>query len=121
MQALDHEKLQKIQDGIAELAGIYLYCVDADGNAVTKLSGEPKEGERLLRLIGKENIEALYNRLCRSSLEDQIIEDTSYENVKTAAVTVRRQANHVLACLLRFRKGIYKAGALCGRLFTCDE
>ena len=44
MQALDHEKLQKIQDGIAELAGIYLYCVDADGNAVTKLSGEPKEG-----------------------------------------------------------------------------
>ena len=47
MQALDHEKLQKIQDGIAELAGIYLYCVDADGNAVTKLSGEPKEGERL--------------------------------------------------------------------------
>lgn len=75
-------KVTEIQDGIAELAGIYLYCVDADGNAVTKLSGEPKEGERLLRLIGKENIEALYNRLCRSSLEDQIIEDTSYGNVK---------------------------------------
>lgn len=99
MQALDHEKLQKIQDGIAELAGIYLYCVDADGNAVTKLSGEPKEGERLLRLIGKENIEALYNRLCRSSLEDQIIEDTSYENVKTAAVTVRKEGRPTMCWL----------------------
>lgn len=99
MQALDHEKLQKIQDGIAELAGIYLYCVDADGNAVTKLSGEPKEGERLLRLIGKENIEALYNRLCRSSLEDQIIEDTSYGNVKTAAVTVRKEGRPTMCWL----------------------
>ena len=99
MQAFDREKLQKIQDGIAELAGIYLYCVDADGNTVTKLSGEPKEGERLLQLIGKENIEALYNRLRRSSLEDQIIEDTSYENVKTAAVTVRKEGKPTMCWL----------------------
>lgn len=99
MQAFDREKLQKIQDGIAELAGIYLYCVDADGNTVTKLSGEPKEGERLLQLIGKENIEALYNRLRRSSLEDQIIEDTFYENVKTAAVTVRKEGKPTMCWL----------------------
>ncbi len=99
MQAFDREKLQKIQDGIAELAGIYLYCVDADGNAVTKLSGEPKEGGRLLQLIGRENIEALYNRLRGSSLEDQVIEDTSYENVKTAAVTIRKEGKPTMCWL----------------------
>ena len=64
-----------------------------------KVSSEPKEGERLLRLIGKENIEALYNRLCRSSLEDQIIEDTSYGNVKTAAVTVRKEGRPTMCWL----------------------
>ena len=99
MQAFDREKLQKIQDGIAELAGIYLYCVDADGNAVTKLSGEPEEGGRLLQLIGRENIEALYNRLRGSSLEDQVIEDTSYENVKTAAVTIRKEGKPTMCWL----------------------
>ncbi len=98
-EMLQTTELQKIQDGFADLADISIYCIDGDGNPVTVLSGNESEAERLLQLIGKEQLMRMYNRISASSMEDQIVEDTEYSNVKMAAVAIRMEGKPILCWL----------------------
>lgn len=96
---IDSGMVQKMQDGFANLAHICIYCVDGDGHGVTKVSGDRAESDRLLELIGNRRLIGLYDRLCSSTIEDQIIEDTEYANVKVAALAIRIDGKPVLCWL----------------------
>lgn len=91
--------MQKIQDCFAELGGIMITCVDQDNQNLLAALGERAELERVYALIGKEPFFNLYKRICQSELEDQIIEDTDYANIKIAAVAVRMEGKPVLCWL----------------------
>lgn len=91
--------MQKMQDCFAELAGIMITCVDHESHSLTEVSGKHAELEKVYALIGKEPFFALYDRICRTDLEDQIIEDTEYANIKIAAVAVRMEGKPVLCWL----------------------
>ncbi len=88
-----------MQDGFAALANILIFSVDEDGNMLTKVSGNALDADRMLQLIGKQQFMRLYDRLCASSMEDQIVEDTEYSNVKIAAVAVRTESKPILCWL----------------------
>ena len=96
---MEKENIRRMQDGFAGLADILIFCADEDGNVLTKVSGNVHDAERMLQLIGKQQLLRLYERMRASSMEDQIVEDTEYHNVKIAAVAVRAESKPILCWL----------------------
>ncbi len=96
---MEKDNIRKMQDGFAGLADILIFCVDEDGNMLTNVSGHPHDAERMLELIGKQQLLRLYERMRASSMEDQIVEDTEYHNVKIAAVAVKAESKPILCWL----------------------
>jgi len=89
---LDYSELQSFQDIYAQATRLFIFCMANDGqgvNRVTEISGDPTEVERLLGLLSSEQITSSVVRVLGSSLEEQVIEDTEYPNVKLAAVSVK--------------------------------
>ena len=96
---IDSGTVQRMQDEFAELTNICIYCIDGEGHAVTTVSGNKEEAQRLLQLVGRQRLLSLYDRLCSSSIEDQIVEDTEYANIKIAALAIRIESKPVLCWL----------------------
>lgn len=96
---VDSNVLQRMQDGFAELTNICIFCVDGDGQDVTAVSGDKEQAGRMLQMVGRQRMLALYDRICASSIEDQIVEDTEYANIKIAAAAVRVEDRPVLCWL----------------------
>ena len=96
---MDTTSIRKMQDGFAELANICIYSVSEDGKELTAVSGHEHDAEKLLQLIGKQHLIRMYDRICASAMEDQIIEDTEYSNVKVAAVAVKVESKPILCWL----------------------
>ena len=87
---LDIGELQKFQDGFCAIANVFMFCVDDDGEKMTHMSGDTEEISKILELVDVSKLIGLYNRVADSILEDQIIEDTEYPELKIAAVCVRK-------------------------------
>ena len=98
-EMIEKDNIQKMQDGFAGLADILIFCVDEEGNMLTKVSGNAMDAERMMQLIGKQQLLRLYDRMRNSSMEDQIVEDTEYFNIKIAAVSVKAESKPILCWL----------------------
>jgi len=98
-EMMDKADVQKMQDGFAGLADILIVCVDEDGKNLTGVSGDASDAKKMMQLIGKQQLIRMYDRICASSMEDQIVEDTEYSNVKIAAVAVRAESKPILCWL----------------------
>lgn len=98
-EIIEKNNIQEMQDGLAHLANISVYCVDGDGEKITHVSGDHIESERLLALVGQQRLHEMYTRVCRSPMEDQLVEDTEYENIKIAAVAVKQKGKPILCWL----------------------
>lgn len=93
---LDYKELQQFQDIYSSVTRLFMFCMANDGqgiNRVTDISGDPLEVDRLLGLLSSEQIESAVLRVLGSSLEEQVIEDTEYPNVKIASVGVKISGN----------------------------
>lgn len=86
---IDIEYLSQLQDSFSSVAGVYSYCLDSAGVPVTEISGPKDEVERLVNYIPAETVADVFYRLTQSSLEDQVIEDTSAPNIKLGVTTAR--------------------------------
>ena len=86
---LDTTQLQELQDVYAQVANLFIFCVDENGKRVTEMSGNPEEINRVVALLDELQIRAAINRVLFNSVEEQVIENTEYPNVKIATVGVR--------------------------------
>ena len=89
---LDYKELQQFQDIYSNVTRLFMFCMANDGqgiNRVTDISGDPIEIDRLLGLLSSEQIESAVIRVLGSSLEEQVIEDTEYSNIKIATIGVK--------------------------------
>lgn len=124
-EMIERDNIRKMQDGFAALADILIFSVDGEGNMLTKVSGNPLDAERMLQLIGKQQFMRLYERLSISSMEDQIVEDTEYSNVKIAAVVVKEESKPILCwlacCVLDIEKMNENAKVAVGFAKTTTE
>ena len=112
---MDTTGIRKMQDGFAGLANISIYSVSEDGEELTAVSGNEQDAEKLLQLIGKQHLIRMYDRICASTMEDQIIEDTEYSNVKVAAVAVKVESKPILcwlACCVLDIENLDKSGKI---------
>ena len=87
--SVDINELQKIQDVYAQLTSLFMFCVDSSGQRITEMSGNPVDMNRILALIDEDKIVSVIQRVLESSVEDQVVEDTSYSNVKIASIAIR--------------------------------
>lgn len=89
---LDYKELQQFQDIYSSVTRLFMFCMANDGqgiNRVTDFSGDPIETDRLLSLLSPEQIESMVLRVLGSSLEEQVIEDTEFSNIKVASIGVK--------------------------------
>ncbi len=86
---IDTVQLQELQDVYAQVANLFIFCVDETGKRVTEMSGNPEEIARVVALLDEMQIRAAINRVLFNSVEEQVIENTEYPNVKIATVGVR--------------------------------
>lgn len=86
---IDTSELQGLQDVYAQVANLFIFCVDETGKRVTEMSGNPEEIGRVVSLLDEMQIRAAINRVLFDSVEEQVIENTEYPNLKIATVGVR--------------------------------
>lgn len=93
---IDIEYLSQLQDSFSRVAGVYAYCLDSAGVAVTSISGPAEETERIAQLIPNETVAEVFYGLTGSPLEDQVVEDTEIPNLKLGLTTVRVSGQSLL-------------------------
>lgn len=86
---IDTVRLQELQDVYAQVANLFIFCVDEQGKRVTEMSGNPEEIARVVKLLDEMQIRAAINRVLFNTVEEQVIENTEYRNMKIATVGVR--------------------------------
>jgi diguanylate cyclase (GGDEF)-like protein len=86
---IDTVRLQELQDVYAQVANLFIFCVDEQGKRVTEMSGNPEEIARVVKLLDEMQIRAAINRVLFNTVEEQVIENTEYHNMKIATVGVR--------------------------------
>ncbi len=96
----DIKTLQKMQDIYAQLTNLFIFCVNGEGSRITDISGNAEEFGRIFELLEEEQIESIIERVLGSSLEEQVIEDTEYSNVKIASLSIRMSGKPVLCWFL---------------------
>ena len=86
---LDSNTLQRAQDTYSLLTNLFLFCVNAQGERITEMSGNPNDITRILGLVEEHRIESVLRQVLTSSVEEQVVEETNYSNVKLAGIAIR--------------------------------
>ena len=94
INALD---IQKLQDSFASVTKLFLLCVDADGHRVTEMSGPASEVDRILKLLNEKHLTEVIGRVIGNSIEEQVVEDTEFSNIKIASMSVRVEGEPVIS------------------------
>lgn len=97
---LDVNELQDLQDKFCDSCGALVACVDANRGVVTKFSGTYEERQQIEKLLGLESFFELLKQAQSNEIEELIVEETLYPNVKIAAVKVEIANRLVLSWLV---------------------
>lgn len=93
---IDRVELQRLQDEFCAVTGIYVYCVNAEGEPQTEMSGSREGIERIKNHVSEELVEQAVIRVAEGSLEDFVVEETNVEDVRLSAISVRIEGKTVL-------------------------
>lgn len=111
---LDVNELNRLQNRFANASHLFVFSYSAQGNQLTEMTGSKEQIEWIKKSIGMQCFYAAYQRVLENELEDMIVEDTQYDNIKIGAVAVRIRKKMILcwifvANITDFQK---KAGGL---------
>ena len=82
--------LKELQDRFCEVTDLFVFCMDGKGHQITQISGDKEEAEKITAGVTREGMDSVLKRVSMpGSLEDQIVEDTLYSNVKLAVISNR--------------------------------
>lgn len=90
-EIINREELQRLQNELCQLTGIFAYCVDEYNEKLTDFSGNPDEINLLKEYYTEEQIKYVLERVSQGTIEEQVVEDLSVSNIKIAAVSIRVQ------------------------------
>ena len=86
---IDTVQLQELQDVYAQVTNLFIFAVNESGSRITEMSGNPDEMNRVVALFDAKEIKGVVSRVLYGNVEEQVIEDTDYPNLKIASVGVR--------------------------------
>ncbi len=84
----------------SKVAGLYMVGFNSKGETLCELTGEAAENKKLLEYIGRDTLEALYERVSGDDLEVQAMEDTCIPNIKVAGVSLHVNHQPVVTWLM---------------------
>lgn len=90
-ELIDLQEIKVLQDRFCSFANVFTFCVDAQGQWLTSLSGDAAEARRLEDLLTVRRLTQIARQVLGSTIEEQIVEDTPYSNIKLAAISVKIQ------------------------------
>ena len=100
LSIIDRNLLQRDQDYFADVSGLFLFAIDSTGRQITDISGrDMRDTNRIAGLVNEEQIEDLFKRVMHTKLEEQVIENTEFSNMKIAAVAIKSN-NHPVLCFI---------------------
>lgn len=88
-QVIDGRNIRKLQEQFSEVSNMFVICTDENGIWITDMSGEPENVKKMKELVSMEKLHSIYMRIANSSLEEQVVEDTIYPNLKLAAISIK--------------------------------
>ena len=86
---IDTAELQSLQDVYSTVTNLFMFAVNETGSRVTEMSGCPVDISRVASLLDENQIKSILSRVLYSNVEEQVIDDTEYANMKVASVGVR--------------------------------
>ena len=96
LSMMEYKQWKSLQRWFGDVANIYISCLDAEGREMMEASGDKEELEKLREYLDSDQNNALLYRIRTSGMEDQIIEDTLYPNVKIAVISIKMEGEVVL-------------------------
>lgn len=96
LSMMEYKQWKSLQRWFGDVANVYISCLDAQGHEMMEASGDKEELERLREYMDADQNNALLYRIRTSHMEDQIIEDTIYPNVKIAVISIKMEDEVVL-------------------------
>lgn len=98
-EQFDLNELKKMQDQFCSLGNFFACCVDETGKRITSVSGDEEDVKRIGEVLGEDAFYHLFQQVSNSSLEDMLIEDTKYHNVKLVAVAYKMNGKPIICWL----------------------
>ena len=96
LSMMEYKQWKSLQKWFGDVANIFISCLDAEGHEMMEPAGNQEELERLRQYMdADQNHEVMY-RIRTSRMEDQIIEDTLYPNLKIAVISIKMNGEVVL-------------------------
>ena len=86
---IDTAWLQGLQDYYCNIAKLFVFIVDEDGNMLTEMSGNPNEIGRISAVISNSQVSQMIDRVMHSNAEEQIVEKTEYSNIRIATIAIK--------------------------------
>lgn len=96
LNLIDVEAIKRWQDKFCDAAKIYAYCLDADGQPLTEMSGSTEDIEQIHRLIPEEQFVSICQRVKEGTLEEQAVENTAVPGLLLAAVYVEENRSRMI-------------------------
>ena len=96
LSLMEYKQWKSLQRMFGDVANVYISCLDGQGQEMMEASGDKDELEKLRQYLDAEQNSALLYRSRTSQMEDQIIEDTIYPNVKIAVISIKMEDEVVL-------------------------
>lgn len=96
----DLNELREIQDKFCALSDVFVCCFDENGKRISSLVGNPADVEILNRVLDEDQMFRIFERATGSSLEDQIVEETIYKNLKIASIVYKMNGKPMICWLV---------------------
>ena len=96
LSLMEYKQWKALQRMFGDVANVYISCLDGQGHEMMEASGDKDELEKLRQYLDAEQNSALLYRIRTRQMEDQIIEDTIYPNVKIAVISIKMADEVVL-------------------------
>ena len=94
-ELINRDELQRLQNEFSTVSGVSLYCLDADGEQITSMSGEESDSRRLRDYLAEGRVKSLLERVEEGSLEDLAAEEIEGCGDNIAAIAVRVEESTV--------------------------
>lgn len=99
-EIIDWEQIQKMADRFCVATNVFAYAVDKNGRQVTTLSGHEYDTEKIWNYLDENQARELAERVEAGSLEEQVVEETGYVNMMTAAIAIHIRGEHFLTWIV---------------------
>ena len=89
-----------MQKKFCEVSNLFIICTDDRGQWITDMTGEAEDVRKMKELVSTDRLKSIYSRIANSTLEEQVVEDTEYPNLKLAAISIKVDNKPVISWLI---------------------